>query len=160
MTQLPARSLLAFALAFALLPPAASADAPDWKLISETEDPEKIISWYVDTKSIVQDDDYLRALLRTSWSVPPYGPDSSAYQSSTYLNYFDCDARKIAYTANTYYPSEEPMGPPVHTEPERPISALRFQSVIPGSAGERRLEFVCNFRSKNFLTQARVAPRG
>lgn len=156
MTHIPAR----LALALALLPAAASADAPDWKLISETEDPEKIISWYVDTKSIVHDEDYLRAFLRTSWSVPQYGPDSTAYQSSTYLNYFDCDARKIAYTANTYYQSEEPVGKPVHSEPEQPVSVLRFQSVVPGSAGERRLEFVCKFRSKNFLTQAGKAARG
>ena len=156
MTHLPAR----IALVLALLPTAARADAPDWQLISETEDPEKVISWYVDTKSIVHDDDYLRAFLRTSWSVPQYGPDSTAYQSSTYLNYFDCDARKIAYTANTYYRSEEPVGKPVHREPEQPVTALRFQSVIPGSAGERRLEFVCKFRSKNFLTQAGTAARG
>ncbi len=156
MPHLPAR----LALALALLPAAASADAPDWKLISETEDPEKVISWYVDTKSIVQDDDYLRAFLRTSWSMPQYGPDSTAYQSSTYLNYFDCDARKIAYTGNAYYRSEEPTGKPVHSEPEQPVSALRFQSVIPGSAGERRLEFVCNYRAKNFLTQAAAVPRG
>ncbi len=160
MTHLPARIALVLALAPALLPAAARADAPDWQLISETEDPEKVISWYVDTKSIVQDDDYLRALLRTSWSVPQYGPDSTAYQSSTYLNYFDCDARKIAYTANAYFPSEDPVGNPVHAEPEQPVSALRFQSVIPGSAGERRLAFVCNFRSKNFLTQAGPVPRG
>ncbi len=164
MTHFPARSALASALAcalaVALLPAAARDDAPDWQLISETEDPEKVISWYVDTTSIVHDDDYLRALLRTSWSVPQYGPDSTAYQSSTYLNYFDCDARKIAYTANSYYRSEEPVGKPVHSEPEQPASALRFQSVIPGSAGERRLEFVCNFRSKRFLTQAGTALRG
>ncbi len=151
---------LTLALALALTPPLASADAPDWKLISETEDPEKVISWYVDLTSIVHDDDYLRALLRTSWSTPQFGPDQTAYQSSTYLNYFDCDARTIAYTANVYYQSEEPAGKPVHSEPERPVTALRFQSVVPGSAGERRLEFVCGFRSKNFLTQAGGAAHG
>lgn len=158
----PGRAALAIALgtALALSPPLASADVPDWKLISETEDPEKIISWYVDIKSIVQDEDYLRAFLRTSWSTPQYAPDETAYQSSTYLNYFDCDARKIAFTANTYYRSEEPGGKPVHSEPERPVSALRFQSVIPGSAGERRLDFVCSYRSKNFLTQTGTAVRG
>ncbi len=152
-----ARALgLAFELAFVLAPPLAAADTPDWKLISETEDPDKTISWYVDLKSIVHDEDYLRAFLRTSWSVPQYAADQTAYQSSTYLNYFDCDARKIAYTANTYFLSEEPAGQPVHSEPEEPVSTLRFQSVVPGSAGERRLDFVCSFRSKNFLT--RVTP--
>ncbi len=155
-----AGSALALALALALAPPLASADAHDWKLISETEDPDKTVSWYVDIKSIVQDDDYLRAFLRTTWSAPQFGPDETAYQSSTYLNYFDCDARKIAFTANAYYRSEDPVGPPVHSEPERPVAALRFQSVIPGSAGERRLEFVCSYRSKNFLTQAGAAARG
>ncbi len=147
-------------LALAMLPALASANAPEWKLISETEDPDKIISWYVDMQSIVREDDYVRAYLRTSWSVPQYGPDSIAYQSSTYLNYFDCDARKIAYTANTYYQSTEPVGNPVHDEPEAPVEALRFQAVIPGSAGERRLDFVCRFRSTNFLTQAGAVPRG
>ncbi len=134
--------------------PAPQAAAADWKLISETEDPEKIISWYVDMTSIVHDDDYLRAFLRTSWSVPQYAADRTAYQSSTYLNYFDCDARKIAYTANAYYATAEPEGTPVHQEPEKPVSGLRFQSVVPGSAGEVRLDFVCMFRSKNFLTRA------
>lgn len=130
------------------------ADAPEWKLISETEDPDKITSWYVDMKSIVREDDYLRAYLRTSWSQPQFGPDQTAYQSSTYLNYFDCDRRMIAYTANTYYSAEEPGGAPVHKEPERPIEKLKFQRVVPGSAGETRLEFVCKYRSKNFMTKA------
>ncbi len=134
--------------------PAVSAD---WKLISETEDPEKIISWYVDMSSIVREDDYLRAYLRTSWSKPQYAPDQTAYQSSTYLNYFDCDAHKIAYTGNNYYRSPEPEGKPVHTEPEYPLAQLKFQSVVPGSAGEMRLRFVCKFRSTNFMTQSDVS---
>lgn len=129
--------------------PAASAD---WKLLSETEDPEKITSWYVDAASIVREDDYMRAVLRTSWSSPQFGPDRTAYQSTTYLNYFDCDTRKIAYTANTYFAGIEPMGKPVHTEAERPLEKLKFQPVVPGSAGENRLDFVCQFRSKNFIT--------
>jgi hypothetical protein len=54
------------ALSPGLTPALALADAPDWKLISETEDPDKTISWYVDLKSIVHDEDYLRAFLRTS----------------------------------------------------------------------------------------------
>ena len=146
--RLPMLGLLAL-LALLALPTAAA----EWKLISETEDPDKIISWYVDMTSIVHDEDYLRAFLRTSWSMPQYAADGTAYQSSTYLNYFDCDARKIAYTANAYFIGVEPDDKPVHQEPDKPVSNLKFQSVVPGSAGEMRLEFVCQFRSKNFLTQ-------
>ncbi len=130
------------------------AAAAEWKLISETEDPDKTISWYVDMTSIVRDEDYLRAFLRTTWSVPQFAADQTAYQSTTYMNYFDCDARKIAFTANTYYGTAEPEGAPVHKEPDQPPATLKFQSVIPGSAGETRLDFVCQFRSKNFLTRA------
>ncbi len=143
----------------ALLSLPAAADTPEWKLISETEDPDKVISWYVDMKSIVREDDYLRAFLRTSWSTPQFAPDSTAYQSSTYLNYFDCDARKIAFTANAYFSTIEPGGTPVHEEPEKPLAKLKFQSVIPGSAGDKRLDFVCQFRSTNFLTLRRGGQR-
>ena len=142
---------LALSLLFAQLP--LTAAAAEWKLISETEDKDKITSWYVDMTSIVRQDDYLRAFLRTSWSAPQFGPDHTPYQSSTYTNYFDCDARKIAYTGNTYYRNAEPEGKPVHQEPEHPATRLKFQSVKPGSAGEARLRFVCQFRSKNFLTR-------
>lgn len=134
----------------------ASALATDWKLISETEDKDKITSWYVDMTSIVREEEYLRAFLRTSWSAPQYGPDKTPYQSSTYLNYFDCDTGKIAYTANTYFVSTEPEGKPVHQEPEQPVTKLKFHRVKPGSAGEARLQFVCKFRSKNFMTQRSV----
>ena len=127
--------------------------AVDWKLISETEDTEKVISWYVDMSTVVHEDNYMRAVLRTSWSVPQYAADGTAYQSSTYLNYFDCDTRRIAFTANAYFSSVEPEGKAVHIEPEKPLTQLKFQKVIPGSAGETRLEFVCKFRAKNFLTQ-------
>ena len=133
------------------------AAAAEWKLISETQDKDKVTSWYVDMTSIVREDDYLRAFLRTSWSSPQFGPDQTPYQSSTYLNYIDCDARKIAYTANTYFSSTEPEGVPVHQEPEHPVSKLKFRPVKAGSAGEARLKFVCQFRSKNFLTR-RAAP--
>lgn len=135
------------------------AAAADWKLISETEDPDKIISWYVDMGSIVRDDDYLRAFLRTSWSTPQIAEDGTIYQSSTYLNYFDCDARKIAYTGNTYFAGDEPEGVPVHQESENPVFRLKFQPVVPGSAGAMRLDFVCQYRSKNFLTRSRVMDR-
>ena len=146
--------LLATLLAMPLASISMPVVAADWKLISETEDPEKIISWYVDMGSIVRDEDYLRAFLRTTWSVPQHAADGTAYQSSTYLNYFDCDARKIAYTANAYFAGAEPDDLPVHEEPEKPVASLKFQSVVPGSAGEMRLDFVCQYRSKNFLTQA------
>lgn len=131
----------------------AIAETADWKLISETEDDEKVISWYVDMNSIVHEEDYMRAFLRTSWSVPQYAGDQTAYQSSTYLNYIDCDAGRIAFTANAYFSTEEPVGKPVHQEPEKPLAELKFQPVVPGSAGEKRVEFVCLFRSKNFLTR-------
>ena len=143
------KSVLALTLAVLSCP----AWSADWALISETEDPEKITSWYVDMTSIVHEDDYMRAFLRTSWSAPQFGPDKTPYQSSTYLNYFDCDARKIAFTANTYFSSTEPVGKPIHQEAERKLDKLKFQPVVPGSAGESRLQFVCKFRSKNFLTQ-------
>jgi len=139
------------ALSLAIL--SCSAWSADWALISETEDPEKITSWYVDMTSIVHEEDYMRAYLRTSWSAPQFGPNKTPYQSSTYLNYFDCDARKIAFTANTYFSSVEPVGTPIHQEAERKLDKLKFQPVVPGSAGESRLQFVCKFRSKNFLTQ-------
>lgn len=129
------------------------ATAAEWKLITETEDKDKTTSWFVDMTSIVREDDYLRAFLRTSWSAPQYGPDRTPYQSSTYMNYFDCDSRKIAYTGNSYFRQVEPEGKPVHQEPEQPVTRLKFQTVKPGSAGEARLKFVCQFRSKNFMTR-------
>ena len=76
-----------FSLIFAAL--ALPASATEWHLISETKEPGKVISWYVDLSSIVHEDDYMRAFLRTSWSTPQYAPDNTVYQSSTYINYFD-----------------------------------------------------------------------
>jgi len=130
----------------------AAAQTPDWQLISQSGNRGQVINWYVDARSIVRTDDYLRAVLRTSWSAPQYGPDQTAYQSSTYLNYFDCGKRMIAYTGNTYYRNIEPVGLPVHEEPELPLAQLVFQEVTPGSAGETRLDFVCKFRGKQFMT--------
>lgn len=142
---------LSFSLCFAAF--TSPTGATEWQLISETKEPGKVISWYVDVSSIVHEDDYLRAFLRTSWSTPQYAADSTAYQSSTYINYFDCDTRSIAFTANAYYRSENPTGTPVHREPEQPLGKLRFQQVKPGSAGDERVTFVCKFRSKNFMTR-------
>ena len=142
--------LLSYVLLALSLP--AAAQAPDWQLISQSRSNDQLVYWYVDASSIVRTDEYLRALLRTSWSAPQYGPDQTAYQSSTYLNYFDCGKRMIAYTGNTYYRNIEPVGLPVHEEPEQPLAQLTFQAVTPGSAGETRLDFVCKFRSKQFMT--------
>jgi hypothetical protein len=58
------------------------ANTTKWELISTTEDPQKITSWYVDINSIVREDDYMRAVLRTSWSIPQQGPDNTDYQST------------------------------------------------------------------------------
>ena len=131
---------------------AQSANTTKWELISKTEDPQKITSWYVDINSIVREDDYMRAVLRTSWSVPQQGPDNTDYQSSTYINYIDCTKNTIAYTGNTYFKDHEPVGQPVHEEPEQPLEKLKFQSVPQGSAGANRVNFVCKFFSKNFMT--------
>ncbi len=131
---------------------AQSANPIKWELISKTEDPQKITSWYVDINSIVREDDYMRAVLRTSWSVPQQGPDNTDYQSSTYINYIDCTKNTIAYTGNTYFRDPEPVGQPVHEEPEQPLAKLKFQSVSQGSAGANRVNFVCKFFSKNFMT--------
>jgi hypothetical protein len=144
------RRLFTCVFLFSTLP--AAAQAPDWKLISQSGNSGQVINWYVDASSIVRADEYLRAVLRTSWSAPQYAPDQTAYQSSTYLNYFDCGKRMIAYTGNAYFTTIEPGGAPVHEEPELPLSQLSFQEVRPGSAGETRLDFVCKFRSKQFMT--------
>ena len=144
------KSLLGILVMVALTQPALGAE---WKLISETEDKDKTVSWYVDMTSIVREEEYLRAFLRTTWSVPQYAPDNTPYQSSTYLNYFDCGSGRIAYTGNAYYRAMEPAGKPLHQEAENPVEKLKFQRVRPGSAGEARMKFVCKFHSKNFLTQ-------
>ena len=146
------RTLACLALALSM---PASADIPEWQLISQTGRPGELIFWYVDVSSIVRTDQHLRAFLRTSWTRPQIAPDGTPYQSSTYLNHFDCGNRKIAYTANTYYVTPEPQGEPVHAEPEQPLAALKFQEVNPGSAGAKRLEFICKYRSKQILTHLR-----
>lgn len=152
------KSMLASLVMVLLTQPALGAE---WKLISETEDKEKTVSWYVDMTSIVREEEYLRAFLRTTWSVPQFGPDNTPYQSSTYLNYFDCGSGRIAYTGNAYYRAMEPAGKPLHQETENPVEKLKFQRVKPGSAGEARMKFVCKFHSKNFLTQrSMTSPAG
>jgi hypothetical protein len=149
------KSILASLVIVVLTQPALGAE---WKLISETEDKDKTVSWYVDMTSIVREEEYLRAFLRTTWSVPQYAPDNTPYQSSTYLNYFDCGSGRIAYTGNAYYRAMEPAGKPLHQEAENPVEKLKFQRVRPGSAGEARMKFVCKFHSKNFLTQRLLTP--
>jgi hypothetical protein len=149
------KSILASLVIVVLTQPALGAE---WKLISETEDKDKTVSWYVDMTSIVREEEYLRAFLRTTWSVPQYAPDNTPYQSSTYLNYFDGGSGRIAYTGNAYYRAMEPAGKPLHQEAENPVEKLKFQRVRPGSAGEARMKFVCKFHSKNFLTQRLLTP--
>jgi hypothetical protein len=149
------KSILASLVMVLLTQPVLGAE---WKLISETEDKDKTVSWYVDMTSIVREEEYLRAFLRTTWSVPQYAPDNTPYQSSTYLNYFDCGSGRIAYTGNAYYRAMEPAGKPLHQEAENPVEKLKFQRVRPGSAGEARMKFVCKFHSKNFLTQRLLTP--
>ena len=118
------KSMLASLVMVVLTQPALGAE---WKLISETEDKEKTVSWYVDMTSIVREEEYLRAFLRTTWSVPQFGPENTPYQSSTYLNYFDCGSGRIAYTGNAYYRAMEPAGKPLHQETENPVEKLKFQ---------------------------------
>ena len=107
----------------------------------------------------MREDDYMRAVLRTSWSIPQYGPDNTDYQSTTYINYIDCVKNKIAYTGNTYFKDAESTGVPVHAEPEQPLKKLKFQSVVQGSAGANRLNFVCKFFSKNFMTMKKSSEK-
>ena len=64
-----------FTTVFLLLALHASAQAPDWQLISQSGSRGQVINWYVDAGSIVRTDQYLRAVLRTSWSAPQYAPD-------------------------------------------------------------------------------------
>ncbi len=131
-----------------------SAQAVEWKLISTSSDTAKTTYWYVDPESIVVQSNWVQARLRTVWSTMQYASDNTGYQSSVYLNYVDCKRRAIAFTGNTYFTDAASMGPPVHQEPELPLSALSFQAVKPGSAGEVRVNYLCrsNGSSSNNLT--------
>jgi len=120
-----------------------AAHATEWKLITTSSDLSKITYWYVDPASIVVESNLLQARLRTAWSTMQYGPNNTGYQSTTYLNFIDCERRTIAFTGNTYFSDMESTSAPVYQEDAQPIQALRFSSVRPGTPGEIRINYLC-----------------
>ena len=132
------KTLLAM-LAFASL----GAQATEWKLITTSSDLTKITYWYVDPSSIVIESNLLQARLRTAWSTMQYGPNNTGYQSTTYLNFIDCERRTIAFTGNTYFSDKESTSAPVYQEDAQPIDTLRFSAVRPGTPGELRINYLC-----------------
>ena len=119
------------------------AHATDWKLITTSSDLSKITYWYVDPASIVVESNLLQARLRTAWSTMQYGPNNTGYQSTTYLNFIDCDRRVIAFTGNTYFSDIESTSAPVYQEDAQPAQTLRFSTVRPGTPGEIRINYLC-----------------
>jgi hypothetical protein len=132
------KTLLAM-LAFASL----GVQATEWKLITTSSDLSKITYWYVDPASVIVESKLVQARLRTAWSTVQYGPNNTAYQSTTYLNFIDCERRTIAFTGNTYFSDMESTSAPVYQEDAQPIQALRFSSVRPGTPGEIRINYLC-----------------
>ena len=120
-----------------------AAQATEWKLITTSSDQSKITYWYVDPASIVVQSNVLQARLRTAWSTPQYGPNNTSYQSTTYLNFIDCERRTIAFTGNTYFSDMESTSAPVYQEDAQPMQALRFSAVRPGTPGEIRINYLC-----------------
>lgn len=120
-----------------------AAQATEWKLITTSSDLSKITYWYVDPASIVVQANLLQARLRTAWSTMQYGPNNTGYQSTTYLNFIDCERRTIAFTGNTYFSDMESEGVPVYQEEAQPAHALRFSAVRPGTPGEIRINYLC-----------------
>jgi hypothetical protein len=120
-----------------------TAQATEWKLITTSSDLSKITYWYVDPSSIVVQSNLLQARLRTAWSSMQYGPDNTGYQSTTYLNYIDCERRTIAFTGNTYFSDMESTSAPVYQEEAQPVQSLRFSAVRPGTPGEIRVNHLC-----------------
>ena len=121
----------------------AAAQATDWKLITTSSDQSKITYWYVDPASVVVQAHLLQARLRTAWSTMQYGPGNTGYQSTTYLNFIDCERRTIAFTGNTYFSDKESNSAPIYQEDAQPVSALRFSAVRPGTPGEVRVNYLC-----------------
>ena len=117
--------------------------AAEWTLITTSGDLNKLTYWYVDLASIGIEANLLKARLRTAWSKVQYGPNNTGYQSTTYLNFIDCERRAIAFTGNTYFSDIESTGEPVYQEEELPAQALRFATVKPGTPGEIRLNYLC-----------------
>ena len=120
-----------------------AAHATEWKLITTSSDLSKITYWYVDPASIVVESNLLQARLRTAWSTMQYGPNNTGYQSTTYLNFIDCERRTIAFTGNTYFSDMESTSAPVDQEDAQPMQALRFSAVRPGTPGEIRINYLC-----------------
>ena len=120
-----------------------TAYATQWKLITTSSDPSKITYWYVDPASIVVQSNVLQARLRTAWSTMQYGPNNTGYQSTTYLNFIDCERRTIAFTGNTYFSNRESTSAPVYQEDAQPVQSLRFSAVRPGTPGELRINYLC-----------------
>ena len=120
-----------------------AAQATEWKLITTSSDQSKITYWYVDPASIVMQSNVLQARLRTAWSTPQYGPNNTSYQSTTYLNFIDCERRTIAITGNTYFSNRESTSAPVYQEDAQPVQSLRFSAVRPGTPGELRINYLC-----------------
>ena len=119
------------------------AQATEWQLITTSSDLSKITYWYVDPASIVIESKLIQARLRTAWSTVQYGPDNTAYQSTTYLNFIDCEKRTIAFTGNTYFSDMESTSTPVYEEQAQPVHRLRFSAVRPGTQGEIRVNYLC-----------------
>ena len=120
-----------------------AAHATEWKLITTSSDLSKITYWYVDPASIVVESNLLQARLRTAWSTMQYGPNNTGYQSTTYMNFIDCERRTIAFTGNTYFSDKESTSAPVYQEDAQPMQALRFSAVRPGTPGEIRINYLC-----------------
>ena len=119
------------------------AQATEWKLITTSSDLSKTTYWYVDPSSIVVESNLLQARLRTAWSTVQYGPNNTGYQSTTYLNFIDCERRTIAFTGNTYFSDMESTREPVYQEDAKPVQTLRFSAVRPGTPGEIRINYLC-----------------
>ncbi len=120
-----------------------TAQATEWKLITTSSDLSKTTYWYVDPSSIVVESNLLQARLRTAWSTMQYGPNNTGYQSTTYLNFIDCERRTIAFTGNTYFSDMESTSDPVYQEDAKPVQTLRFSAVRPGTPGEIRINYLC-----------------
>ena len=140
----PFRFLLHSAANLALLCSlSATAQATEWKLITTSSDLSKITYWYVDPASVVVQANLIQARLRTAWSTLQYGPNNSGYQSTTYLNFIDCERRTIAFTGNTYFSDVESTGEPIYQEDAQPVNTLSFSAVRPGTPGELRVNYLC-----------------
>jgi hypothetical protein len=120
-----------------------AAHATEWKLITTSSDLSKMTYWYVDPTSVVVQSNVLQARLRTAWSTVQYGPNNTGYQSTTYLNFIDCERRTIAFTGNTYFSDVESTGEPIYQEDAQPVNTLRFSAVRPGTPGELRVNYLC-----------------